>query len=159
MPSNGGRTKAPSRIETANGRSEARSCPQCASKRIGTTKAPYTFRYGAGREAAEITVAVDVRKCQACGLQFLDDAAEDVKHEAICRHLGVMTPREIRALRRSLRLSRQEFAKLTRLGEATLGRWERGALVQNAANDTLLFLLKFPDNLKRLAQRQRRARA
>jgi putative zinc finger/helix-turn-helix YgiT family protein len=135
------------------------SCPQCGSKYIETAKAPYTFQYGAGPAAAQIAVTVHVRECQACGLQFLDDAAEDAKHEAVCRHLGVMTPREIRALRRDLRLSRQRFEKLTGLGEATLGRWERGALVQNAANDTLLFLLKFPDNLKRLAQRQRRARA
>jgi hypothetical protein len=47
-------------------------------------------------------------------------------------------------------LSRAEFARLTKLGEATLVRWEKGSLIQNPANDQYLRLLGFEDNIRRL---------
>ena len=36
---------------------------------------------------------------------------------------------------------------------ASLARWETGALIQNGANDQLLFLLTFPENFERLRRR------
>ena len=47
------------------------------------------------REAVELTAQVPVRTCNACGFQFTDDVAEEARHEVVCRHLGVMTPKEI----------------------------------------------------------------
>jgi transcriptional regulator with XRE-family HTH domain len=68
-----------------------------------------------------------------------------------------MTPAEIRAIRREAgALSRAQFARITRLGEATIGRWERGELIQNRANDQLLYLLTFPENVTRLRNRERK---
>ena len=75
-------------------------------------------------------------------------------HETVCRHLGVQTPVEVLAIRQKYNMSRPGFAELTRLGEATLGRWERGALIQNAANDQFLYLLRFADNIDRLRARR-----
>jgi len=101
-----------------------------------------------------LSARIPVRRCEECGNQFLDAEAEDLMHEAVCRHLGVMTSSEVRAIRRqSGRLSRAEFARITRLGEATIGRWERGELIQNAAYDQLLYLLTFPENLVRIRER------
>ena len=50
-----------------------------------------------------------------------------IRHEAVCRHLGVLAPGEIRALRREHGMSRAAFARLTGFGEATLaaGNGER----------------------------------
>jgi hypothetical protein len=62
-----------------------------------------------------------------------------------------LNPKEIRTIRGDL--SQVKFAELTRLGVATIGRWERGELIQNGANDQLLFLLTFPENFKRLRHR------
>lgn len=39
---------------------------------------------------AELTVDVPVRRCEACDFEYLDDEAEQLKHGAICRHLGVL---------------------------------------------------------------------
>ena len=50
-------------------------------------------------------------------------------------------------------MTRLGFAELTKFGEATLGRWERGALIQNAANDQFLYLLRFAENVDRLRTR------
>jgi len=71
----------------------------------------------------------------------------------VCRHLGVMTPRDVEAVRTRLRMTRAAFADLTRLGEASLARWEKGLLIQNPANDQLLYLLLFPENVERLRSR------
>jgi DNA-binding transcriptional regulator YiaG len=64
-----------------------------------------------------------------------------------------MTPREVEAVRTRLRMTRAAFADLTRLGEASLARWEKGLLIQNPANDQLLYLLLFPENVERLRSR------
>jgi putative zinc finger/helix-turn-helix YgiT family protein len=133
------------------------SCPSCGHEAIETTQIDHRFPYGEGDQAVELSAMVPLRRCRDCGLEFLDSVAEDRQHEAVCRHLGVMTPVEIREIRQKAgSLSRGEFAKISRLGEATLGRWERGELIQNAANDQLLYLLTFPENLSRLRQRPQR---
>jgi putative zinc finger/helix-turn-helix YgiT family protein len=129
------------------------TCPNCGSGNVKTAHGPLSFEYGEPPDAVKLTVVVPYRTCLKCNFQFLDSDAEDVKHDAICRHLQVMTPQQIRALRDYYKLTRSEFARLTHLGEATLGRWERGALIQNAAYDHFLYLLTFPENIARLRMR------
>jgi putative zinc finger/helix-turn-helix YgiT family protein len=128
-------------------------CPLCGHEDVQSTPAEETFTYGVGEGATQITVTVPVRTCARCGYQYTDDEAEDVRHEAVCRHLGVLTPREILALREKHGLSRAAFAALARVAEASLGRWERGALIQDGTADQLLYLLQFEDNIQRLRDR------
>lgn len=125
-------------------------CPRCASTRLATRDQPDSIAYGEGPRASEIQVIVPLRTCESCGLEFLDEAAEELYHDAVCRHLGVLTPREIRSIRKSHGLTRKEFARLTHIGPATLARWERGAKIQNAGYDRFLRLLSYPDSLARL---------
>ncbi len=129
-------------------------CPDCESSRIVTEVVDHRFPYGQGDAAIELFARIPIRRCEECDSEFLDDEAEDLMHEAVCRHLRVMTPSDVRAIRQQYGgLTRAEFARITRLGEATIGRWERGELVQNAAYDQLLHLLTFPENMIRLRQR------
>jgi len=65
-----------------------------------------------------------------------------------------MAPSEIQALREGYDMSRAEFSRLTRIGEASLGRWENGLLIQGQANDRFLYLLTFPENVARLRARK-----
>lgn len=76
---------------------------------------------------------------------------EIAHHEAECRQQGVLTPAEIRALRNGYGMSRAAFARVTGFGEATLARWERGEVIQNASNDSLLRMLEDPDVMERLS--------
>ena len=101
----------------------------------------HTFTYGIGPDAAELTVTVPVHVCASCGLEFLDHEGETLKHEAVCAHLGVLTPSEIRGIREKHGMSRAAFAEVTGFDEATLNRWENGIRIQNAANDRYLRLL------------------
>jgi putative zinc finger/helix-turn-helix YgiT family protein len=84
---------------------------------------------------------IPIERCIACGEEFTGPKAAQVKHEAICRALGLLVPDEIRRLRERLGLTQAEFSRLTGIGEATVSRWERGRLLQNRAMDRYLRLL------------------
>jgi DNA-binding transcriptional regulator YiaG len=128
-------------------------CTGCGSSSVVTETTVEEFPYGTGEAPVQLKAAVPVRTCRHCGFQFTDHRAESARHEAVCRHLGVMTPGEVEGVRTRLGMTRAAFAELTRLGEASLARWEKGLLVQNPANDQLLYLLQFPENVKRLRSR------
>ena len=125
------------------------TCFECdASTR--TEWREHAFTYGAGASAKELRVTLPVRVCNSCGLEFLDHEAETLQHEAICTHLGVLTPKEIEGIRKMHGMSRARFSAVTGLGEATLNRWEKAILIQNTANDRYLRLLALPANIRRL---------
>ena len=128
-------------------------CPNCGGANVKTEDKERTFPYGCGDQRVELSVQVPVRVCADCNFSFLDHVAERLSHEVICRHLGVMSPSQIRALREMYSLNQAQFAKVTGLGDATLSRWERGIVVQNRAYDNFLYLLGFEDNLRRLETR------
>ncbi len=130
------------------------TCPACSGSAIATRWEDDQFTYGAGKEAVELTAKVPVRNCGTCGLEYLDEEAEKIRHERVCLHLQILTPTQIVANREIYGLSQQQFADITRIGRASLTRWETGTLYQNPANDSLIFLTCFPENMTRLQQRR-----
>lgn len=129
-------------------------CALCGSGNIETSEQDHTFPYGVGKEKVELCAQVPVRTCSDCGFSFRDHVADAICHDAVCRHLEVMTPDQIRGLREFYRLTQTEFSKITGLGEATVSRWERGSVIQNKAYDNYLYLLRFPETLQRIQKRQ-----
>lgn len=132
----------------------AHVCDECG-RLVTTTWHDHTFMYGSGEAAAELAVRLPVRRCDHCDFDYLDDEGERLKHEAVCRHLGVLTPQEIRGIRESLGLSRAALAKLTGIGEASLSRWESGVKIQTPAYDLYLRLLSrtgIPSLLRQLGE-------
>jgi putative zinc finger/helix-turn-helix YgiT family protein len=138
-----------------NGNNEAVVCFDCGSSDVVRTLERQVFQYGSGESAIDLTAEMPVYTCNSCGYQFAGPEADDARHEAVCRYLGVLTPPEIISIRQSTGLSRAEFCELTRVGIASLKRWETGNLIQNAANDELLFLMGFSENVQRLRSRDR----
>jgi putative zinc finger/helix-turn-helix YgiT family protein len=130
-------------------------CPSCDGMDVKTEWEEKTFQYDSGGgNLIDVTATIPRRVCRTCGFTFTDEEAEDAEHDAVCRHLGVMTPREVLGIRKRHDLTQAEFSRLTKLGEATVSRWERGALIQNGANDQLLYLLRFPENVELLRTRR-----
>ncbi|MGD9633143.1 MAG: type II TA system antitoxin MqsA family protein [Pirellulales bacterium] len=129
------------------------NCPSCGKLGVSTRIETMKFPYGSGTSSTELEAVVQVHTCDDCELNYLDGSAEVAKHNAVCDHLGVLRATEIRKLRLRLGMSRSELSNLTKLGEATIGRWERGELIQNAANDQFLYLLGYPENVERLQRR------
>jgi len=130
------------------------TCPECGSESMSSSIQEHKFTYGICDTAVELSASVPVRKCDKCGFCFLDSEADDICHEVVCKHLGLMSPKQIKALRELHNLSQSQFAALTGLGEATLSRWERGINLQNEAYDNYLYLLGFEKNIKRTQERK-----
>ncbi len=123
-------------------------CGECGSERIRTNREIYKFPYGVGADTVELSCEVPVRNCADCGFSFIDGEAEDICHKEVCKHLGVMPPSKIKALRELYELTQAQFSEITKLGEATLSRWERGVVIQNQAYDNYLYLLGFKENFQ-----------
>lgn len=127
-------------------------CPACGSAQVKEEFTTQAFTYLHGGREVELNASVPVIICADCELSFTDERGEDARHEAVCNFLGVLPPAEIVKLRRKYGLSQSEFARLTRIGEASIKRWESGALIQNASTDTLLRLLRLPGVMDCLRQ-------
>ena len=124
-------------------------CPLCGDG-VTTSWTRQTFGYGSGESAVELSVEVPVYRCGVCDFGFTDERAERLRHEAVCDHLGVLTPAEIRRIRERHGMTRAQFAQVTGLGEASLNRWENGLNIQTHANDRYLRLLEHPEIMRRL---------
>lgn len=118
-------------------------CDACgATATVVPREENQAFAFGEQGQEVELLAKVEVWSCSACGFSYTGAAAEEERHAAVCRHLGVLTPHEIRELRETHSLSQAAFAKLTGFGEATVKRWEAGLVIQNASADRYLRLLK-----------------
>jgi putative zinc finger/helix-turn-helix YgiT family protein len=137
--------------------SHEKLCPECGKGAIGTRFETDKFVYGTGKDAVELSATVPVHRCEGCNFEFTDEAADRVKHEAICHHLDLLTPREIARIREQYSLSRAEFSRVTKIGEASINRWENGLLLQGASMDLYLYLLSFPENFERIQNRKQSA--
>ncbi len=130
--------------------SELEQCPQCEQLALSTEFVQHQFDYGTSTPTQTISVDLPVHICTNCGFQYLDESGTSLKHEAICRHLGVLTPAEIVAIRSSLGVSKAELSRVTGIGTASLSRWESGALIQSKSIDCLLRLLAAPGGYRAL---------
>ncbi len=135
---------------------ELEVCPECGKGNLTVHEMEYKFPYGVGENRVELSATVPAKTCSDCGFTFLDCTAEQKCHEAVCQHLGVMTPSQVLKLRELHNLSQSQFADVSGLGVATLSRWERGVVVQNQAYDNYLFLLGFRENLELIRNRRSR---
>ena len=105
------------------------TCDMCGTPGLKTELVRDPFIYGTGDDGVELVVDIPVRTCSSCG-PYTDDQAEDIRHDEVCRHLGVLTPTEIRDLRVKYDLSRAELARITGLGESSIARWETRGIIQ-----------------------------
>ncbi len=124
-------------------------CPDC-DETLECTWKKTSFTFGAEEDPQTVHVELPIHTCVKCGFQTLNENAERLKHIALCQHLGVLTPEEIRDIRDLRGLSRSEFSDLTGIGKASLGRWERGTSVQSLAYDRYLRLLSLPNGVSNL---------
>src|SRR3984957_6552725 len=122
------------------------TCPECGLGQLLAFNRDEEFDFDLGSETVKVCAKnVPVEKCDKCGEVMSGHAAATVRHEAICRAAGLMTPSEIKALREGFGWSQQHLADLTDFGIATVSRWERGRLLQNrSANKVLLALRDCP---------------
>jgi YgiT-type zinc finger domain-containing protein len=129
-------------------------CPECGAAAVRTEICDHQFQYGDGANAVELTARIPVRTCGSCGFQFIDAEGEEAKDAAAYRYKQVMSPAQLEALRELHGLSLGELARISRIGIASLRRWESGRKIQNGAYDDYLYLLGWGENLDRLRHRR-----
>jgi putative zinc finger/helix-turn-helix YgiT family protein len=118
------------------------ACPTCGSPMINKrTSLPLRVN------GEDVRVpSVSHRSCPKCGDGLLDlEQAKRLGQDAIeiyRRKYGLLSTREIRAIRSKFDLTQEELARLLRLGANTVSRWESGRNVQSASMDLLLRLIR-----------------
>ncbi len=128
------------------------SCPICGEIDITTKRETHRVDYGSGEHLTELQLPVPVSRCDTCGFEYLEDSAEHLKHIAVCDFPGVLSPEEIRGIRKALGMTQVSFARLTGLGEASLNRWQNGLAIQSYADDRYLRSLAHPVNILRIRE-------
>jgi len=131
------------------------TCPTC-----GAQMRPRTGRFDHRVNGEEIFVSgIPHLDCPRCHeklftleqMRMIDQGA----YEIYRKKYGLLSPEEIRAIREKHGLTQAAFAKLLRLGDNTVSRWEANRNVQTAAMDTLLRLIRdLPGSLAYLRRRR-----
>lgn len=104
-------------------------CALCGAATVSTTWTDDELVWGSGDSAAVLPVRVPFRSCSSCDFTYLDHEAEDIHHEAVCRHLGVPAPAEVVAIREKHGMSLAEFACAVGLQPNTIEQWESGLVI------------------------------
>jgi putative zinc finger/helix-turn-helix YgiT family protein len=129
-------------MSAAEKEGQGRRCPTCGHQPLVARQIRDEFEYGPdGDRMTIVAEAVPVLVCPACGETLYGPEAAVVRHQAICRALGLLSPAEIKAVREGHGPDQEDFARLTGIGVATLSRWERGRLIQTRAMDRYLRLI------------------
>lgn len=128
-------------------------CPACGSDRISEREKIEYFEYGSEKESVTLSAVVPLLVCAECGEKFTDERGEHARHASVCAHLNILEPDEIIAIRQRNNMTQTEFSATSRIGRASLTRWESGAVCQNGSIDGLIYLLGYPENVERLKSR------
>ena len=137
------------------------SCPECKKgvliQRRGEYETEYLDRHEQGQRL--IVPGVAWLECDACGEVVLDDYGMSVIEGARRKALGILSPEEIRALRKGLRRTQTRMSELLGIGEKTYCRWESGSYIQSEAFDRYLRLLIAEPRIAELLERIAAAKA
>ncbi len=118
------------------------TCPECGGR---ITRGRHSFDVHVGRRT--VAVEGEYSRCSGeCGEFYFAagemDAAMIRATEVIRAEEGLLTPGEIKALRKRIGLTQPQLEELLGAGLKTVTRWEKGTVIQNGATDTLLRLIR-----------------
>jgi DNA-binding transcriptional regulator YiaG len=91
--------------------------------------------------AETINVKVPAWRDPKDGEVYLDTEATAILDKVKARHLGLLTPQQIKALRRRMGLTQGEISDLLQIGEKTWTRWETGGERPSRSINVLLYAL------------------
>ncbi|MHC6155300.1 type II TA system antitoxin MqsA family protein [Bradyrhizobium elkanii] len=123
-------------------RPRTRECIFCGASTATENSQRELFNYkNDDGQLIELSVEIPVISCSSCGESYSDDRAEDIRHDAVCRFLGRLTPSSLKAIRESYGYSQAQWSELTGIGIASIKRWESGAMIQGLAFDRYIRML------------------
>ena len=131
---------------------EKRRCPVCGRGVLRERIISELFEYGDVEDVVTVkTQDVPIEDCDVCGESFSGPEAAAIRQAAIGAALGLLSGKEIRAIRERLGQSIERFANLLGVRKDRLSKWENGTIWQDRMADRLLRLLAISDeNVKHL---------
>lgn len=127
-----------------------KTCTDCGG---AITRRAGTFDSHIGRRTVSVPGEYD--RCADCGeFYFAPGEMDEMMKRAsgIARaEEGLLLPGQIKAFRKGISLTQPQLEDLLGAGPKTVGRWEKGTVIQNGATDTLLrLLMDMPEALQHL---------
>lgn len=117
-------------------------CAECGAELRRTTE-PIVESY----KGEIISVdGIEHMQCDSCGYYELSLEDADRLSSAIAdeyaHRMGLLSPADIRGLRKALGMSQREFEKMIGVSSPTASRWETGAVQQSKPVDNLMRILR-----------------
>ena len=107
-----------------------------------TSNQPVFIPNATGDGVAEtIMQEVPAWKDEKTGQIYLDGEAHEILDAVKARHLGILLPKQLCDLRKSIGMTQKKMAELLQLGEKTWTRWETGAERPSRSMNILLCAL------------------
>lgn len=117
-------------------------CPICDSNTYEEKHGDYQFDSPSSIPGGPIHISnATWWECSTCGEKVLSHELDKAIDVEATRRQGLLTPEEIRNVRKRTGLSAVDISHLLGVGEKTWTRWETGKSIQNKANDTLIRFL------------------
>lgn len=135
----------------------ATKCPICGAAALTRQSGNFRFTPPENIPGGEIVIEnATWDECSSCEERILTLELEQSLEAERYSRLGLLTPDEIKEIRKRLGLNQVEMAQLLGVGDKSYTRWETGASIQNKSNDNLIRLVsQNPGLLTQLeAQRQ-----
>jgi len=122
-------------------------CRQCHQETVVPTRIDYPTKVNYdGRLVSFVAKGIEIPICQNCGDKRFTLEVDDQINAALCAHLGLLTPEQIRAEIDRLGLSQKHVAERLGIAEATLSRWVNKQVIQSRAMDNYLrVFFQFPE--------------
>jgi len=116
-----------------------RKCNQCAKKQVELKKISFdaNVRHD-GRDYSFKIPKLEIMVCKDCKEKVFTERVDRQINAAMRKHIGLMSPAEIRDGIKRIGMSQKEVAECLGLAEATLSRWLNETQIQSRSMDRLL---------------------
>lgn len=118
------------------------NCPFCGTDKLEKKTGGFRFEPPSNLPGG-VLVIPDATwwECNSCGEQIIPEELDKALDRVRYQRLGLLSPEEIREVRKRTGLSAVDMAQALGVGEKTYTRWENGKSIQNKSNDTLIRIL------------------
>ena len=83
--------------------------------------------------------------CATCDLSVTDEEGDEPLQAALRKHVGLLTPQQIKAGIKELGITQEKFADKIRCAPESISRWLNGAVLQSRVYDCLMRIyFQFP---------------
>ena len=114
-------------------------CHQCGEDLVARVAPPHLrkLRYE-GSPYDVLIEGLPEWHCETCDLSVTDEDGDPVLQAALRKHIGLLSPEQIRAGLKSLNLSQDAFADRIGCAAESISRWLNGAVLQSRTYDRLM---------------------